>query len=174
MKDIQGRALSVSYYQGIESTTRQSRARSRGSDVSQSKEFGGKMQYDFKALAASRWRYRAGVVAAFVAVSASAATLPDPLQAGWQGQSVCEHLHEDARQRVLRCTFAPTVGHERHFHAAHFGYTIAGGRMRITDASGTREVDVPTGSNFSSAGVNWHEVLNIGDTTAVFLIIEPK
>ncbi len=106
-----------------------------------------------------------------VAVLASA-TLPDPLAAGWKGAPVCERLHEDATQRILRCTFAPGVGHERHCHAANFGYAVAGGRMQITDASGTRNVDLPTGSSFTSPGTKWHEVLNIGDTTVVYLIFE--
>ena len=104
----------------------------------------------------------------------TAVQLPDPLAAGWRGRSVCEKLHEDDRLRVLRCTFAPGVGHERHFHAAHFGYVLAGGRMRITDEDGVREVDLLTSSTFSSDGIAWHEVLNIGDTTTVFLIVEPK
>jgi hypothetical protein len=47
--------------------------------------------------------------------------LPDPLEAGWQGKAVCEHLHEDEDQRILRCTFPPGVGHERHFHVKHVG-----------------------------------------------------
>ncbi len=71
--------------------------------------------------------------------------LPDPLQAGWQGKPVCERLLEDGGQRVLRCTFAPGVGHERHFHRPHFGYALSGGRMRITDASGVRESVIGTG-----------------------------
>ena len=111
---------------------------------------------------------------AWIGASATPAELPDPLEAGWQGEPVCEKLHEDADQRVLRCTFPPAVGHERHFHNRHFGYAIAGGRVRITDASGTREVDLATGSSFASAGVAWHEVLNIGDSTIVYLIVEPK
>ena len=101
-------------------------------------------------------------------------TLPDPLAAGWNGEAVCEKLHEDSGQRVLRCTFPPGVGHERHFHDQHFGYTIAGGRMQITDSNGTREVDLATGISFTSDGVVWHEVLNIGESTTVFLIVEPK
>ena len=100
--------------------------------------------------------------------------LPDPLIAGWNGAPVCEKLHEDAHQRILRCTFAPGVGHQRHFHASNFGYAISGGRMQITDESGVREVDVSTGSNFMSAGIAWHEVLNIGETTVVYLIVEVK
>ena len=78
------------------------------------------------------------------ATAAADTPLPDALEAGWQGQRVCERLHEDERQRVLRCTFPPGVGHERHFHAAHFG-----------------------------DGIDWHDVLNVGDTTSVYLIVEP-
>lgn len=101
-------------------------------------------------------------------------SLPDPLEAGWNGVPVCEKLHEDADHRILRCSFPPSVGHERHFHDRHFGYAIAGGRMRITDARGTRDVDLAAGSSFSSAGVAWHEVVNVGDSTVVYLIVEPK
>ena len=111
---------------------------------------------------------------AVVVALAAQSDLPDPLQAGWNGSPVCERLHEDSEQRVLRCSFAPGTGHERHFHSRHFGYAISGGRMRITDASGTREVDLATGSSFTSTGIDWHEVQNIGETTVVYLIVEPK
>ena len=98
--------------------------------------------------------------------------LPDPLAAGWKGEAVCEKLHEDEEQRILRCTFPPGVGHEKHFHAAHFGYVLVGGKMRIRDDSGEREVDVPTNYRWVSDGVTWHEALNVGDTTSIYLIIE--
>lgn len=104
----------------------------------------------------------------------AAETLPDPLAAGWAGRSVCERLHEDRMHRVLRCTFPPGVGHERHYHRAHFGYALSGGRVRITDSRGTREMDLKTGSHFTSAGTEWHEILNIGDTTIAYLLVEPK
>lgn len=100
--------------------------------------------------------------------------LPDPLKAGWNNASVCEIVEDNEKIRVLKCTFAPGVGHERHYHAAHFGYTIAGSTFRIKDTTGIREVNVPTGTEFYNEGIDWHEVLNIGDSTAVFLIIEPK
>ena len=99
---------------------------------------------------------------------------PDPLEAGWRGEAVCAKLHDDSQQRVLRCSFPPGIGHERHFHPRHFGYAISGGRMRITDANGVRDVDLETGSSFTSAGVAWHEVVNVGDTTVVYLIVEPR
>ena len=100
--------------------------------------------------------------------------LPDPLMAGWKGSKVCEIIEDNEELRVLRCTFAPGVGHERHYHDPHFGVALSGSTFRITDATGTREVDVPGNSQFYSDGTEWHEVLNVGDSTAVFLIIEPK
>ena len=101
-------------------------------------------------------------------------TLPDPFEAGWNGKKVCKILEENSSLRVLECRFPPGVGHEKHFHAEHYGYTIAGSTFSITDASGTREVNVPTGYNFYNKKIDWHEVQNIGDSTAVFLIVEPK
>lgn len=105
---------------------------------------------------------------------ASPAALPDALQAGWKGRPVCERLLEDDRQRVLRCTFAPGVGHDRHWHRPHFGYALSGGRMRIVESGGVREASLAAGSVFTSPGVAWHEVLNIGDTTVQYLIVETK
>lgn len=101
-------------------------------------------------------------------------TLPDPLEAGWKNQKVCELIKENDEVRVLKCSFPPNVGHERHYHKEHFGYTLAGGKFRIKDTTGVREVDIPTGYDFYNEKVEWHEVLNIGETTAIFLIVEPK
>jgi hypothetical protein len=98
--------------------------------------------------------------------------LPSALEAGWQGKPVCELLHVAADHRVLKCSFAPGVGHERHYHPPHWGYALSGGQMRITDASGTREAELATGSRFVSEGIGWHEVLNIGKTPVVYLIVE--
>lgn len=115
------------------------------------------------------------LVLSAVAISAACAQeLPDPLAAGWNGKPVCERLHEDDQLRVLRCSFPPGVGHERHYHPRHFGYVLTGGTMRITDSKGSRDVEVATGSSFSSPGISWHEAMNIGDTTATYLIIEPR
>lgn len=100
--------------------------------------------------------------------------VPDPLQAGWKGKPVCERLLEDDSQRIPRCTFPPGGGHDLHVHRPHFGYAISGGRMRITDANGVREAAIATGSTFTSTGVHWHEVLNVGDTTVQYLIVESK
>jgi hypothetical protein len=44
--------------------------------------------------------------------------------------------------------------------------------MRITDESGTRNVDLATGADYSSDGTPWHEVVNVGDTPVIYLIVE--
>jgi hypothetical protein len=101
-------------------------------------------------------------------------SIPDPLEAGWNGDAVCEVIEDNQKIRVLRCTFAPDVGHEKHYHNPHYGYTVAGSRFRIKDTTGIRELNVPTGYSFTKDEISTHEVLNIGDSTAVFLIIEYK
>ena len=100
--------------------------------------------------------------------------LPDPLEAGWKGEKVCIVLQENERMRALKCTFAPGVGHERHFHAPHFGYVLEDAKMRVTDKNGTRDIALKAGDTWTSDGVDWHEALNIGDTTGVYIIVEPK
>ncbi|WP_375200928.1 cupin domain-containing protein [Hyphococcus sp.] len=101
-------------------------------------------------------------------------SLPYALDAGWKGEKVCELLFENDDTRVGRCTFPPGVGHERHYHPPHYGYILKGGTMRITDADGTRDAETPDGASWWSPGVEWHEAINVGDTTAVYLIFEPK
>jgi quercetin dioxygenase-like cupin family protein len=110
----------------------------------------------------------------FVVACQNPSGLPDPLEAGWKGTKVCEVIQENEQLRALKCTFSPGVGHERHHHKPHFGYTLAGSTFQITDTSGTRTVELLTGFSFNSEGVAWHEVLNVGDSTAIFLIVEPK
>tara|TARA_R110002073_G_scaffold23229_8_gene79388 strand:+ start:58 stop:438 length:381 start_codon:yes stop_codon:yes gene_type:complete len=100
--------------------------------------------------------------------------LPDPFQAGWKSEKVCEVLEDNDELRVLKCSFPPNVGHEKHYHNPHFGYALVGGTFKIDDASGTREVSFPTGYSWNKDEVSEHQVLNVGDSTSVFLIIEYK
>jgi beta-alanine degradation protein BauB len=122
-----------------------------------------------------RWIPAFAVMSGILLAGASfAEALPDPLEAGWKGEKVCEVMQETDTLRMLKCTFAPGVGHERHFHAPHVGLILKGGRMRITDPSGTVVRDLPTGGSWKSDGVDWHEAVNIGMTTAIYIIIEDK
>ena len=100
--------------------------------------------------------------------------LPGPYEAGWKGEKVCEIIEDNTEYRVLKCTFPPGVGHERHYHIPHFGYTLKGSKFRIIDDSGTNDYDIPSGYSFSKYEGFLHEAINIGDSTAVFLIFEPK
>lgn len=99
---------------------------------------------------------------------------PDPLAAGWEGEKTCVLLEENEKLRALKCVFAPGVGHERHFHAPHFGYVLEGSTMRITDDKGEREITTKAGDTWLSDGVKWHEAMNIGKTKAIYIIVEPK
>ncbi len=98
--------------------------------------------------------------------------LPSALEAGWNDKPVCELLHQSASHRTLRCTFPRGVGHERHYHPPHFGYVLSGGTMQLTDASGVRVAEIDTGSHFTSQGTDCHEVINVGDRTVTYLIVE--
>jgi hypothetical protein len=46
--------------------------------------------------------------------------------------------------------------------------------MRLTDKDGVRQVKLKKDSYFASDGTVWHEVLNIGETTVEYLIMEAK
>ncbi len=102
------------------------------------------------------------------------AALPHAIDAGWQGQDTCERLQETDALLAFKCTFPPGVGHERHFHRAHIGYVVEGGRMQITDDKGTLEQVIPAGVSWQSAGVPWHVAVNIGETATSYVIVEPK
>jgi beta-alanine degradation protein BauB len=105
---------------------------------------------------------------------ASSADLPDGLAAGWKGQKTCENLHEDDQIRVLRCTFPPGVGHERHYHPRVFGYVLSVGKMQVTSAKGTETFEDKVGDNWVSDPIEWHEGVNVGDTTVSYLVVEMK
>lgn len=100
--------------------------------------------------------------------------VPSAFDAKWHGKTVCEPLFENAAMRAARCTFPPGGGHERHFHPPHWGYIIEGGTMRITDASGTKIRELKSGTSWWSDGIAWHEAVNVGTTTSVYIIVEPK
>jgi quercetin dioxygenase-like cupin family protein len=114
-------------------------------------------------------------IAACTIASAEMAPLPSALCAGWEGERVCELLHEDELVRVLRCTFPPGVGHEPHYHPPHFGYVLEGESvMRITTEEGVTERPVRQGGSFANDAEVRHEALNVGDETTSYLIVEKR
>ena len=107
--------------------------------------------------------------------SARSAPLPMALCAGWQGERVCERLHEDAQIRVLRCVFPPGVGHEMHYHPPHFGYVLEGDSvMRITTEDGVVDRPVHAGASFANESEVRHAALNVGEQATTYLIVEKK
>ena len=117
----------------------------------------------------------AALLCACASAPAQVAPLPSALCAGWEGERVCELLQEDTQIRVLRCTFAPGVGHEMHYHPPHVGYVLEGESvMRITTADGVIDRPVRTGTSFSNDAEIQHEALNVGAQTTRYLIVERK
>jgi len=110
-----------------------------------------------------------------VTMAADPPDLPHAFDAGWKGAKTCELMYEAETVRVGRCSFPPGIGHERHYHYPHFGYVLQGGTMQITNGKGVVEAgEVITGSTWSTNEITIHEALNTGDTTTLFLIVEPK
>jgi quercetin dioxygenase-like cupin family protein len=123
------------------------------------------------------FQYSISLAALGLLISASAAIsedVPDALSVEWQGQHPCEKLYEDAEIRAMRCTLAPGAIHVRHSHPGYLAYTISGGKAEVRDDKGTRQGQPKTGGFSNTPPTPWHEVINIGDTTLSFLVIEKK
>lgn len=110
----------------------------------------------------------------FPIAAAAQEQLLDTIEAGWQGKPVCEVLYEDEKIRTGTCTYPPGVGQDKHTHGPYFTYVVAGGTLKVTSPRGTFESTSVTDNSGYSNGVEWHELLNIGQTTIKFLFIETK
>jgi mannose-6-phosphate isomerase-like protein (cupin superfamily) len=53
-------------------------------------------------------------------------------------------------------------------------YVLSGGKAKIEDDEGVREVEVRTGSLLSSPPIPWHELTNIGETPLIYPSVEKK
>ena len=101
---------------------------------------------------------------------------PTHLALSGRERSSAKNLYEDAKIRILRCTFKPGDVHVRHMHPAVFGYVLTGGgKAQVADDKGTRTFDEdPDGSTWTSGPVPWHEFTNIGTTPIRYLVVEKK
>ena len=99
---------------------------------------------------------------------------PGALDVEWQGKKPCENLYEDDQIRILRCTLPPGAKHVRHRHPANFVYTLSGGKLEVTDATGTQRAEAVTDAAALSPPIAWHEGTNIGDTTVRYVVVEMK
>ena len=99
---------------------------------------------------------------------------PDALSVEWQGEKPCEKLFEDAQIRIARCTFPPGAVHARHSHPGYVSYVLSGGKGRIQNEKGIQEFEAHADSYTNNFPVPWHELINTGDTTLRYLIIERK
>jgi quercetin dioxygenase-like cupin family protein len=99
--------------------------------------------------------------------------VPDALSVEWQGKKPCEKLHEDSQILIARCTFAPGAMHLKHRHPAYLSYVLSGGKAKIDDDKGVREVEVKTGALVESPAIV-HELTNVGTTTLQYLVVEKK
>ena len=73
--------------------------------------------------------------------------------------------------RAARCSFPPGVGHERHFHAAHWGYIVQGATMRITTAAGIIDRVLKAGDSARYAVDLQHSIRNTGKGAAKALLV---
>lgn len=95
----------------------------------------------------------------------------DPLSVGGD---VYKLLFENERIRMLEVTFKPGAKIGSHSHPDHFGYTVMGGTLRITDAAGK-----VNDAALDQGAVLWipaetHSAENIGPTTIKVIVTELK
>jgi beta-glucosidase len=105
---------------------------------------------------------------------ASDGKLPHAFTAGWRGEKTCQVLYENVDVRIGQCTFPPGVGHEKHYHDPHWGYTLSGSTLRITDSGGERTLTTEAGMTWSTGERTVHEAVNIGKSTTSYIIVEPR
>ena len=87
--------------------------------------------------------------------------------------NVYRFLDENERVRVLEVVFKPGETAKMHHHPEHVAYVLKGGKIRMTAAGKTDEIEMKAGSVvFLKEGD--HEVTNIGNTDVDLLVVELK
>ncbi len=94
----------------------------------------------------------------------------DPLTVA---SNVYKALNENDRVRVLEVVFKPGDTAKMHHHPDHVVYALKGGKMSLTSAGKTQEMDIKSGSVLFLEAQD-HEAKNIGDSTLDLLVFELK
>ena len=115
-----------------------------------------------------------GVAASLVPHTLKGESVPDALSVEWQGQKPCEKLFEDAQVRIARCIFPPGAVHFLRFYPGYFSYMLSSGKGLLAESKGTRRIDIRADTYESNQLIAWHELINIGDTTLRYLVVERK
>lgn len=88
---------------------------------------------------------------------------------------VFKRVFENHRIRILEVTTEPGQAEGWHSHPRYFAYVISGGRLRHETPDGeTSEVELTAGMNRMLQPVEWHQGVNIGDSTVKILLVELK
>ncbi len=94
----------------------------------------------------------------------------DPLATA---SNVYKLLNENDNARVFKATFKPGDTAKMHHHPDHMAYVIKGGRLRLTSAGKTDEMNLTDGSVVFLKAQD-HEATNTGNTTAELIVVEFK
>ena len=115
-----------------------------------------------------------GMAFLMVPPAVQAESNPDAWPFEWQDQKPCERLFEDAQIRISRCIFPPGAVHFLRFYPGYLSYILSGGKGLIAESKGTRQINLRADTFTSNQPIAWHELINIGDTTLRYLVVERK
>lgn len=87
--------------------------------------------------------------------------------------SVYQKLMENERVRLLKMDFQPEERTILHFHPDHLLYAMEGGKMAITDSTGSNATVI----ELDAGDYHWfkggkHSIVNIGTTIITAIIVE--
>ena len=80
---------------------------------------------------------------------------------------------ENERVRLLEVRMEPGAKSELHSHPNYLAYVLSGGKVRLTDASGTVELELHDGENLWREAEE-HSAENVGTTELRALFFELK
>jgi quercetin dioxygenase-like cupin family protein len=112
------------------------------------------------------------VVLAAIALTAGTTKKPaqDPIAVG---PNIYRLILENERVRVMEARFKPGEKIAAHTHPDHVLVVTAAGKLAITNASGTREIDAKVGDAFFIPAET-HSAQNVGTTEFVGVVTELK